>query len=75
MILETSSPRPMLSPFRNASGAWQTGGVGYRYALSRTFMGLGEALHTFHKNDGAIQYLTRAVDLEKSIATVSPRAS
>jgi tetratricopeptide (TPR) repeat protein len=46
--------------------------IEYRYALSRTYMELGEALHALHKNDDAIQYLTRAVDLQKSIASVSP---
>ena len=46
--------------------------VEYRYALSRSYMGLGEALHALRKNDDAIQYLTRAVHLQKLIKASSP---
>jgi len=46
--------------------------VEYRYALSRSYMGLGEALYALRKNDDAIQYLIRAVDLQKSIEATSP---
>jgi len=78
MLLAQSKPAESVSYYQKALPiaedlyASDPSNIEYSYALSRTYMGLGEALHTFHKNSDAIQYLTRAVDLEKSIATASP---
>jgi len=78
MVLTHSKPMEALAYYEKALPVAQDlyaidpSNIEYRYALSRTFMGLGEALHLLHKNDVAIQNLTRAVDLEKAIAASSP---
>jgi tetratricopeptide (TPR) repeat protein len=46
--------------------------IEYRYALARTYMGIGEALHALNKNEDAIGRLRRAVELQKSIEAKSP---
>jgi tetratricopeptide (TPR) repeat protein len=46
--------------------------VEYRYAASRACMGIGEALLNLRRYDEAVANLTRAVELQKEIAAVSP---
>src|SRR5262249_25563324 len=46
--------------------------IEYRYAASRIYLGIGEALYKLRKEDEALQNLRRAVELQKSIAIVSP---
>jgi tetratricopeptide (TPR) repeat protein len=44
----------------------------YRYHASRALIGLGEALHNLGRDTEAVEDLTRAIDLQNAIESVSP---
>jgi eukaryotic-like serine/threonine-protein kinase len=49
-----------------------TANIHHRSSVADALLGMGQALHRLGKNEEAIQKLTRALELEKSIETVAP---
>jgi len=80
LMLLATNPAEALQTYQkafelsNELSSTDTANVHHRSSLADALLGIGQALHRLGKRDEAIQNLTRALELERSIEAVAPES-